>query len=571
MTVRGLALAGLVAAALASPGATAREQAPAVSVGTLSSHYLVGRHAERVNDMPTAAKHFEALVKAHPDDPALVARTQFLMAASGRFADAVALAERLTTLDRPTPASQLTLAIRDIRDGRFKAAAERLGGLDRRGANRLLVPLLRGWALAGTKAKDEALKEIAELSGVPGFEVIEGLHSALVAGLFGDVEAAQAGYARALAAAGDMPPLPLIEARAGFLAGIGKGQEALALVDGYIAASREKLPLAATRAALARGEKPTPQVAGAADGAADALHAIGGLLNREDVSASALVYVRMAQVLRPKSGRIALLLGQVLERLDRTDEAIAAFRSVEAGSPWHWFARLAVADGLQRKDDVDGSAALLRAMIAERPERADAARALGDLMRSRKRFPEAVSAYDMAVERTPEAARDWSLHYGRGIALERAKDWDRAEADFLRALELEPDQPLVLNYLGYSWVEKGQHLERARGMIEKAVAERPRDGYIVDSLGWVLYLLGDHDGAVVQLERAVGLVPDDPVINDHLGDLYWIVGRRNEARFQWQRALSQEPEDDVARKIRDKLAGRDLPAAKAAPQGRRDI
>jgi len=117
----------------------------------------------------------------------------------------------------------------------------------------------------------------------------------------------------------------------------------------------------------------------------------------------------------------------------------------------------------------------------------------------------------------------------------------------------------------------GRNLDRARAMIEKAVGERPRDGYIVDSLGWVLYLLGDHAGAVAQLERAGALVPDDPVINDHLGDLYWIVGRRNEARFQWQRALSQEPEDEVERKIRAKLDGRDLPAAKAAPAGRRDI
>lgn len=573
ITIRGLVFAGLVAVALASPVAGARERTPALAAAAnnLSSHYLIGRQAERTNDLATAATHFEALLKARPDDPALMARTQFLLGASGRFADAVRLAERLVAKDAATPSANLTLAIRDIRDGKFRPAAELLAKLDRRGANRLLVPLLRGWSLAGAKSKDEALAEIASLSGVGGFEVIEGLHSALIAGMLGDVEAAQAGYARALAAAGGTPPLPLVEARAAFLAGIGKGKEALALVDGYIEGSGERLPLATMRAALARGDKPAPPVANAADGVADALHAIAGLLNREDVSASALMYVRLAQALRPKSGRLALLLGQIFERLDRTDDAIAAYRTVEASSPWHWFARLAIADGLQRKEDIDGSAALLRAMMAERPERADAARALGDLMRSRKRFDDAVSAYDTAMERTPEPARDWSLHYGRGIALERAKKWDRAEADFLRALELEPDQPLVLNYLGYSWVEMGRNLDRARGMIEKAVSERPRDGYIVDSLGWVLYLLGDHAGAVAQLERAVALVPDDPVINDHLGDLYWLVGRRNEARFQWQRALSQEPEDDLEKKIRAKLDGRDLPTAKAAPAGRRDI
>ncbi|MBM3561526.1 MAG: hypothetical protein FJX53_16955, partial [Alphaproteobacteria bacterium] len=202
MSIPGLALAGLVAALLAAQPAAAREPAAGPAVDTLSAHYLVGRHAERVNDLTTAARHFEALVKARPDDAILLARTQFLMAAAGRFLDAVALAERLVAADKATPAAHLTLAIRDLRDGKFRQAVDLLSKLDRRGANRLLVPLLRGWAFAGAKAKDDALREIGELAAIPGFEVIEGLHAALVAGLLGDVEAAQGGYARALAAAG---------------------------------------------------------------------------------------------------------------------------------------------------------------------------------------------------------------------------------------------------------------------------------------------------------------------------------------------------------------------------------
>ena len=167
---------------------------------------------------------------------------------------------------------------------------------------------------------------------------------------------------------------------------------------------------------------------------------------------------------------------------------------------------------------------------------------------------EAVKAYDEAVKRIGALERrHWSLLYTRGIALERSKQWPRAEADFLAALEFEPEQPYVLNYLGYSWVDQGINLERAQKMIERAVELRPNDGYVVDSLGWVLYRLGKFAGAVRELERAVELRPEDPIINDHLGDAYWRVGRRQEARFQWRRSLSLEPEDDLLAVLRDKI------------------
>ena len=169
-----------------------------------------------------------------------------------------------------------------------------------------------------------------------------------------------------------------------------------------------------------------------------------------------------------------------------------------------------------------------------------------------------MTAYDTAFERAGDDA-DWRLYYTRGIALERARQWDRAERDLLKALELEPDQPLVLNYLGYSWIEQGQNLDRAKKMIEKAVLQRPQDGYIADSLGWALYRLGNYPEAVVNLERAVALEPGDPIINDHLGDAYWLAGRREEARFQWTRALTQDPKPEVEEIIRDKLQGKRLP------------
>ena len=205
-------------------------------------------------------------------------------------------------------------------------------------------------------------------------------------------------------------------------------------------------------------------------------------------------------------------------------------------------------------------------MVAERAERTDALTTLGDLFRSKKRFSESVEAYDAAIARVGSVGpRHWRLLFARGIALERSKNWPRAERDFLAALELSPNEPYLLNYLGYSWVDQGIKLERALTLIERAVELEPQSGAIVDSLGWALYRMGDYDGAVEKLERAAELEPLDPTVNDHLGDAYWRVGRRNEASFQWRRALDLDPEPDQVEIIQ----GQDRAGARRAEFRRR--
>jgi Flp pilus assembly protein TadD len=180
--------------------------------------------------------------------------------------------------------------------------------------------------------------------------------------------------------------------------------------------------------------------------------------------------------------------------------------------------------------------------------------ALGGVYAQDKNFADAAKIYDAAVEqiKTPER-KDWPVFYQRGIAYERLKQWDKAEPNFRKALELYPDQPQVLNYLGYSWVDRGENLDEALGMIKKAVELRPQDGYIVDSLGWAYYMLGRYDEAVVELEKAVKLRPEDPTINDHMGDAYWRVGRLLEATFQWNHAIAGKPEPEDLVKIEEKL------------------
>jgi tetratricopeptide (TPR) repeat protein len=268
----------------------------------------------------------------------------------------------------------------------------------------------------------------------------------------------------------------------------------------------------------------------------------------------AIVYARLATYLRPDLAEAFLLIGDVLAAQENYAEAIVAYEEVPADSPLAPDAGLRIAQALHVEGRHEEAYARLDALAEAAPERIDALVQLGDLLRREEAYLRAEEAYSRAVARIGQPQPEhWTLFYARGITYERTKRWTEAEEDFLLALELQPEQPFVLNYLGYSWVDMGLHLDQARGMLERAVEIRPRDGFIVDSLGWVHYRLGEYDEAVEALERAIELEPGDPVINDHLGDAYWRVGREREARYQWQRALTLEPEEDEIPKIERKL------------------
>jgi tetratricopeptide (TPR) repeat protein len=515
-------------------------------------HYLAGRYATEQRDVGAAAELLGVALQADPGNTELLRQTYLVMVSDGRMEEAAALAQRLIDAGIEDSPARLTLALRSVKTGDFVAAREHLKKLPTDGFNSFVIPLLEGWVLLETDGVDAALAAIEPLAKMRGLEPVRGIHVGLIAERGGRPEVAAKGYQSAVEVAAS-PPFRMVEIIGNYYQRTGRRDDAAALYAG-LGSSAEGALLAQQLEARLDEEHPAPVIETTAAGLAEVLFDAASILRQEHVTDVSLIYVRMALDLQPDLAIAQLLVADILEEQGRHDAAIEAYRAVPKEAPLSWQARLSLADLLDRRERTDEAIVLLKDMTAERPGQVDAPMQLGNIYRIHQRFPEAAEAYDIAVSRLGNPTADrWALFYFRGIAYERSGQWQKAEADFLKALELSPDHPYVLNYLAYSWIEQGVNYDKALEMLKHAVTLRPDDGFIIDSLGWVYYRLGKYDLAVQQLERANELLPTDPVLNDHLGDAYWRVGRHNEARFQWRRALQFNPEADQIPHIQAKI------------------
>jgi len=294
----------------------------------------------------------------------------------------------------------------------------------------------------------------------------------------------------------------------------------------------------------------------AQSGGAEALYQIGSSIGRRGGEDLALVYLQLALYLEPNHAMALLSLADLYESLKKPGLAIAVYDRIPASSPLHRNAEIQIASDLDALDRTDEAKKRLEQLITEHPKDNEAIIALANILRGRKDFSACADTYSKAISNIPTPEKSsWVLFYYRGICNERSHQWPAAETDLKKALELFPDQPLVLNYLGYSWIDQGTNLDEGMNMIRRAVEQRPDDGYIVDSLGWANFRIHNYDEAVKDLERAIELKPEDPTINDHLGDAYWRVGRLLEAHFQWSHAKDAKPDPEDLPKIEEKLRG----------------
>ena len=547
MLVVGTAVAVLMLSA-AETRAAAGDGAGSSAAGA----YLAANFAQDSNDVAAAARYMAEALRTDPDNPDLIGRAFVLALSGGEMPTAIDLAGRLRRADDGQWLSATLLAADKVRDGDFQAGLDILDSLEAFGMAQFVLPLARAWMHAGMGRQEQALDALEPMLEMNGFSSLANLHKGLILDFGGDLDGAREALveARGLGNA-----LRLVQALGSVLERSGQADEARAVYEEYAAENPDSLLVEPLFARLDRGEVAPPLIADPADGLSEALFHIATALNQERAADQAMMVVRITLLLRPDFELARMLLAETLVRADRNDDALAVYRTIPDDSPTAWNARLSEANALDRLERTEEAIAVLRAMSGERTDQSGPVVRLADILRSESRFEEAVEAYDDAAARTPELAEDdWTFLYRRGIALERAKDWQRAEQDLIRAIDLNPDHAYLLNYLGYSWIDRGENLAEGEELIRRAIEIEPNDGSIVDSLGWALYRTGRVEEAVTVLERAVELRSEDAVINDHLGDALWMAGRRTEARFQWRRALRTAEDEEMILAIEDKLA-----------------
>jgi len=498
--------------------------------------YLAGRAAQIDDDFAASARY---LAEAYRRDPSNLPVMEALIGAYvslGRFDRAEAVASDLVAAHGTSQVAALALVVQEAASGNW---ADLMDDLDNGiSVGPLFDGLARGWALVAEDRVEEALTAFDSLSddGTGNVAAYGIYYRALAEASLGRFEDAAATFE----GAGDLSLTRRgLRARVQILSQLGRNEAALALLDAQTGDALDAT-IDTTRAALEAGETlaftiaPTPR-AGLAEVSVDIANAVVG----STAPSYALLYSRAAERLRPDLVEATLLSAVLLEDMGQIDLAIDAYASIPADAPAYPTAELARAEALRAAGRTEEALTAMRALAEAYPDLPLAHVTLGDAFRDADRFAEARDAYDAAIALfDEERSGQWIVYFARAITSERLGDWDRAEADFSRALELNPDQPQVLNYLGYSLLERGERLQEALDLIEQAAAQAPNSGYIIDSLGWGLYRLGRYREAVEPMERAVELMPVDPVLNDHLGDVLWAVGRKLEARFQWQRALS---------------------------------
>jgi len=520
---------------------------------TTSGSYLAARHASVERDASSASAFYLSALRTDPKNNELLDRAFISSVADGNIDEAVKLAERILTVDKSNRVARLVVGVQDLKLKKYAAAQLNINQSIRGPITDLVATLLSGWAIYGAGDTKAAVASIDKLTGPEWYPIFKDLHAGMMLDLAGKEKDAGTRFERAYKLDDSM--LRVAESYGRWLSRNKDDSAAAGIYEAFDKKlARHPLVLEGLRETKA-GKKMPPLVDSPQAGAAEALYGIGASLTRRGGEDLALVYLQLALHLVPNHPLALLSLADLYESVKKPQMAIKVYERVPAGSPLKRNAQIQLATDLDAADRSDEAIKILKNVTAEDPKDLEAIMALGNIERGRKKFADCAQTYSQGIDVLPpnNDKANSVYYYYRGICEERSKQWNKAEADMRKALEMQPEQPHVLNYLGYSWIDQGVNLDEGMKMIKRAVEQRPDDGYIVDSLGWAYYRIGNYEEGVKNLERAIDLKPEDPTINDHLGDAYWRVGRTLEAKFQWAHARDLKPEPDDLPKIEAKI------------------
>ena len=465
------------------------------------STYLSARFAAGEHDLGEAARYYGQSLKNDPGNPSLLALSFFYSTTLGDFESAGKYAQAVVDATPDDRAARLALAVIGFKHKDYAEVRKQLALSAKGPFTVLTLSLFDAWAAAAQHDGAGVEKDLAALTAQKGAESMAMFHTALIQDYAGNSSLADAAYKKALGSAAPTPRV--LDAYGRFLERQGRAQEAAKLYQQHASEGGLASVVRPGLARIAAGQKPEALIRNPADGAAEALFGIAASLTDAQSADVSILYLRMALYLRADLGLGQILLADRFETLRKFNSAIAIYHAIEPGSPYYRMAQIQAALDEQRDGKNDQAIADLRKLVTSQPGDGEAWVALGDSYRAAEKYAEAVDAYDNAEKATDKPTRrDWPTFYARAMAKEKLGKLDDSETDIQTALKLSPEQPELLNYLGYSWVDRGRNIPEALSMLEKARSLRPYDGYIVDTVGWAYYRLGRYDDAAKTLGAA---------------------------------------------------------------------
>lgn len=520
------------------------------------SPFVAATLAQYDPTLEDSSHYYLDALQADPHNRFVADRAFSQLLYGGHMADAAAVAVDLATSEHAEENDNLVTVLYVLEAFKrqdWPAVRVRLAEDKMTGFAGILSPLFEAWSYAAEGNLVEAQGALAPMVADERLKPIADEHLAYMLDYLKKYDQAASQYQSIVEAAQPVSLQPFV-AYAYMLKRIAKEGEARRFLGAQAARFNNNRFLLREGMLIAANRTPS-QVAANPRGAVGAMfYRLASEFSQGSSLQAAVVYLRIASYLTPEVADIYFMLGNLMDQMEKPAEAATVYAAVPPTSVLRRVAQERRINALRRGGRTQEAEDGLRSALRDNPTDPSYLIALGDILRERLDFAEAIVRYSSAIAVLEKAGNaDWFAYFARGVCYEQSGDWPRAEIDLQRALKISPEEPSILNYLGYSWIDRGQHVEQAKALIEKAVELRPNDGFIIDSLGWVNFLTGDYEKAVTLLEQAVRIEPDDVTINEHLGDAYWRVGRKIEARFQWQHAIDSKPKDSELVKLRDKL------------------
>ncbi|HPD82936.1 MAG: tetratricopeptide repeat protein [Alphaproteobacteria bacterium] len=516
---------------------------------TVSGNYLSSQFAQNNKDWDTADKYMQRVLQQEPENTELKKHVMVLAMASGHSDQSISLAKEIIQEEPDNILAVLFLTMDEFRRENYAEVLKLLDTAPNNTATAFLIPVLKMWAESSSGNFNTRNAPPSSFYAYHAMMIGNYLNKPKEALVY-----ANKSFSNQDADIRDVEKIADLFYKLGNKDGAYKLYQALA-EKGF---DKDNL---IPKIEQIDNEEPLDDLLKIQDvktpkqGAALVFYDMANILLREQSDDSATIFAQMSLKLNPDLEENYIIIGNILSRYERYDEAIAAYKKINDTSEYYVSAQRQIAD-LYTAQEKNQEARDILARLYDKTKDVNALIQVGDIYRYEENYEDAIKVYSSVIgewEETPE--KYWHVLYARGMAYERLKEFKNSESDLIQALEFRPDHPYILNYLGYSWADQGINLDKSLDMISRALQSEPNDGYIADSLGWVYYKMGQYEEGIPFLERAVELMPYDATLNDHLGDAYWQVGRQVEAKFQWQRAInySEDNETELKDKVEQKL------------------